>query len=118
MRYIDGFLMLVKKKNLKAYVALARKAGKVWKEHGALDYHECAGDDLVSPCGIPFDKRAGAKRGDAVVFSWITYKSRAHRDRVNAKVIADPRLAKMIAGKQPFDMAHMSHGGFSVLVDM
>ncbi|MCA8963734.1 MAG: DUF1428 domain-containing protein [Planctomycetes bacterium] len=118
MVYVDGFLLVVPNKQLPAYKALAKKAGKVWMEHGALEYRECLGDDLTTPCGPPFDKLAGAKRGDHVVFSWIVYRSKAHRDRVNRKVMADPRFAKMLTGKMPFDMARMSHGGFRSMVDL
>lgn len=119
-RYVDGFLLVVPKKNLRAYAALAKQAGKVWKEHGALDYHECVGEDLAphGGVGIGFAERAQAKKHEAVVFSWITYKSRAHRDRVNAKVMQDPRLAKMMAKGCPFDVGRMSHGGFDVVVDL
>lgn len=116
-RYVDGFLLVVPKKNLKAYMALAKKAGKVWLDHGALEYRECAGDDLKVTCGVSFPERAKAKRGDAIVFSWIVYESRQHRDKVNAAVMADPRLAKMMPKVMPFDMNKMSHGGFVVHVD-
>lgn len=117
-RYVDGFLLVVPKKNLRAYFAMAKQAGKIWKELGALDYHECAAEDLTAPCGVPFDKRVKTKRSETVVFSWITYKSRAHRDAVNAKVMKDPRIAKMMSKGCPFDVNKMSYGGFEVLVDM
>lgn len=118
MKYVDGFLLVVPKRRLGAYVALAKKAARLWKHHGALEYRECVGEDLRTPCGIPFGKRAGAKAGDVVVFAWIVYRSRAHRDRVNAKVMADPRLAAMCTPESlPFDMRKMSHGGFEVRVD-
>jgi uncharacterized protein YbaA (DUF1428 family) len=119
-RYVDGFLLVVPKKNLRAYAALAKQAGKVWIEHGALDYHECVGEDLAphAGVGIGFAARVQARKNEAVVFSWITYKSRAHRDRVNAKVMKDPRLAKMMAKGCPFDVKRMSHGGFDVVVDL
>ena len=118
MKYIDGFLLVVPKKKLGAYKTLAQKAGKVWLEHGALDYHECIGEDMASSCGTDFPKRAKAGKGEVVVFSWITYKSRAHRDKVNAKVMNDPRITGMITQPMPFDMRKMSHGGFDVLVDL
>lgn len=118
MRYVDGFLLVVPTKNLAAYAALARKAGKIWKEHGALEFRECAGEDLGTRMGVSFPRRAGAKRGETVVFSWIVYRSRAHRDRVNAKVMKDPRIAGMMTGDSPFDPARMSYGGFEVLVDL
>ena len=118
-KYVDGFLLAVPKKNLQAYRRMAQKAGKIWREHGALEYRECAGDDLaLKPgCGLPFPKRANAKPSDIVVFAWIVYKSRAHRDKVNAKVMADPRIVKMMGTPMPFDMKQMSYGGFRVLVD-
>lgn len=118
MVYVDGFVLVVKKKQLAAYTALAKKAGKVWREHGALEYRECVGDDLATPCGLPFEKLAGAKRGEHVVFAWIVYRNKAHRDRVNRKVMADSRFAKMCTGAMPFDMARMSHGGFRAMVDL
>lgn len=120
MAYADGFLIPVPTKNLAAYRKMSQAAGEVWMEHGALDYKECAGDDL-SQQGMTasFDKTLGAKRGETVVFSWILYKDRAHRDRVNKKVMADPRLANMMNMKSsPFDPKRMNYGGFEVFVDM
>jgi uncharacterized protein YbaA (DUF1428 family) len=117
MVYADGFLLVVPKKKLRAYVAIAKVAGKVWRDHGALEYRECAGDDLKTPCGVPFPKVVKAKAGEAVVFSWIVYKSRKHRDAVNKKVMQDPRITRMMGKVMPFDMNRMSHGGFDVLVD-
>jgi uncharacterized protein YbaA (DUF1428 family) len=117
MVYVDGFLVVVPKKKLRAYVAMAKAAGKVWRDHGAIEYRECVGEDLKTPCGAPFPKVAKAKAGDTVVFAYITYKSRKHRDAVNTKVMQDPRLAKMATMPMPFDMKRMSHGGFDVIVD-
>ena len=118
MRYVDGFVMPVPRKNLRAYRRIARLAGKIWREHGALEYRECAGDDLKVKWGVTFPRLARTKPGETVVFSWITYRSRAHRDRVNAKVMKDPRLAPMMDPKaMPFDMKRMTYGGFTVLVD-
>jgi uncharacterized protein YbaA (DUF1428 family) len=118
MRYVDGFVLPVPKKNLPAYVRLARKAAKIWKEHGALEYRECAGDDLKVHCGLPFPKAIKLKPSETVVMAWIVYRSRAHRDRVNAKVMSDPRMNKMIDLKaMPFDVNRMTYGGFKVLVD-
>jgi uncharacterized protein YbaA (DUF1428 family) len=117
MVYVDGFVLCVPKKKLKAYETIAKKAGKVWREHGALEYFECVGEDLKTPCGTPFPKLAKAKPGEVVVFSWITYKSRKHRDKVNKKVMADRRLLKMMGKEMPFDMKRLSHGGFDVLVE-
>jgi uncharacterized protein YbaA (DUF1428 family) len=118
MPYVDGFVLPVPKKNLKAYAKMAEFAGKIWKEHGALEFRECAGDDLANTWGVPFTKVVKLKRGETVMFSYIVYKSRAHRDRVNAKVMKDPRLAKeMENAKMPFDVKRMVYGGFKVLVD-
>lgn len=118
MKYVDGFVLPVPKKNLEAYRRLAQKAAKIWREHGAVEIRECAGDDLKVKMGIPFPRIAKIKPAETVVFSWIVYKSRAHRDAVNAKVMKDPRLAKMVDAKSiPFDCKRMSYGGFKVLVD-
>jgi uncharacterized protein YbaA (DUF1428 family) len=119
MAYVDGFLLAVPKKKMDTYLELARKAGKVWKEHGALEYRETVGDDLKVKMGMPFPKAARAKTGETVVFSWIVYKSKAHRDQVNKKVMKDPRLAKMMDPKSmPFDMKRMAYGGFKIRVDI
>jgi uncharacterized protein YbaA (DUF1428 family) len=118
MRYVDGFVLPVPKKNLQAYRRMAQKAGKLWREHGALDYKECAGDDLNTKMGVPFTKSAKAKSGETVVFAYIVYKSRKHRDQVNAKVMKDPRIKGMGDEKSmPFDVKRMVYGGFNVLVD-
>lgn len=118
MRYVDGYVLPVLKKNLKAYARMAQKAGKVWRDHGALDYKECAGDDLNVKFGVPFPRMMKVKPGETVVFSYIVFKSRAHRDRVNAKVMKDPRIANMCDPKDmPFDVKRMVYGGFKVLVD-
>jgi uncharacterized protein YbaA (DUF1428 family) len=118
MRYVDGFVLPVPKKNLQAYRRLAQKAGKIWREHGALEFRECVGEDLDVKMGAPFPRRIKLKPGEMVVFSWIGFKSRAHRDRVNAKVMKDPRLAKMCDPKNmPFDVKRMTYGGFKILVD-
>lgn len=116
-RYVDGFVLPVPK-NLKAYSRMAQKAGKVWREHGALDYKECVGDDLDVKFGMPFPRQIKLKPGETVVFAYIVFKSRAHRDRVNAKVMKDPRLAdSMDERSMPFDAKRMVYGGFRVLVD-
>ena len=118
MSYVDGFVLPVPKKNLPAYRRMAQKAGKIWREHGALDYKECAGDDLKVKMGVPFTKQMKLKPGETVVFAYIVYKSRAHRDKVNAKVMKDPRLAGCCDSKNmPFDCQRMCYGGFKVLVD-
>jgi uncharacterized protein YbaA (DUF1428 family) len=118
MAYVDGFLLPIPKKNLAAYRRMAKKAGKIWREHGALEYWECVGDDFAAKMIIPFPRLARAKRGETVIFSWVLYKSRAHRDRVVTKVMKDPRLAKMADPKDmPFDVKRMAYGGFQVLVE-
>ena len=116
--YVDGFVLPVPKKNLKAYFQMAKKAGKIWREHGALEYRECAGDDLDIKDLLPFPRLAKVKAGETVVFAWIVYKSRTHRDRVNAKVIKDPRLAAICDPQSmPFDVKRMAYGGFKVMVN-
>ncbi len=117
-RYVDGFLLPVPRKQLDAYRRIARKAGRVWREHGAVEYRECVGDDLKVKMGVSFTRLVKVKPGETVVFSWIVYKSRAHRDRVNAKVMKDPRLATMLDPKSmPFDLKRMAYGGFQIFVD-
>lgn len=119
MRYVDGFLLAVPKKNVQAYRRMARQAGKVWREYGALEFRECIGDDLKIKPGMPFPRLMKLKRGEAVFFSYIVYKSRQHRDRVNARVMKDDRMNKLMAGKaMPFDLRRMAYGGFRVLVDL
>ncbi|HUP00964.1 MAG TPA: DUF1428 domain-containing protein [Gemmatimonadota bacterium] len=118
MTYVDGFVLPVPKKNLPAYRRMARKAGEVWKDHGALEYRECAGDDVKKGKLTSFPQSVKLKPGETVVFAWIVFKSRAHRDRVNAKVMKDPRLEKMMdPTSMPFDSKRMIYGGFKVLVD-
>lgn len=118
MPYVDGFVLVVPTKNIKAYKKLAAVGAKVWKEHGALEYRECVGDDMNVPFGLKFPKLAKAKAGETVVFSWILYKSKADRNRINAKVMKDPRLAASCDPKNmPFDVKKMSWGGFKVLVE-
>jgi uncharacterized protein YbaA (DUF1428 family) len=117
MNYVDGFVLPVPKKNLAAYRRIAKQAGKIWRQHGALDYRECVGDDLKIKKAVPFPRLARVKPGETVVFSWISYKSRAHRDRVNAKVMKDPRIAKMMQGDAPFDFKRMAYGGFKTIVE-
>lgn len=119
MSYVDGFVVPVPKKNLAAYRLLSRKAGKIWKEHGALEYRECVGDDLKQKGSLSFPKSVKAKPGETVFFSWIVYKSRAQRDKVIKKVMADPRLAAMMdPDKAIFDWKRMLYGGFSMVVDV
>ena len=117
MPYVDGYVLPIPKKNLRTYRRIAQKAGIIWREHGALEYRECGGEDLKVKCGVPFPKMLKLKRGETVVFSWIVFKSRAHRDRVNAKVMKDPRLAAMMEkASMPFDVKRMVYGGFKVVV--
>lgn len=117
MRYVDGFVVPVPKKNLAAYRRMAKTAGKVWRDHGALDFREYVADDVKVGKWTSFPRSVKLKPGETVVLSWIVYKSRAHRDRVNAKVMKDPRLAKMMDPKaMPFDGKRMMYGGFELLV--
>jgi uncharacterized protein YbaA (DUF1428 family) len=118
MAYIDGFVIALPRRKLPVYRRISRQAGKVWKKHGALEYRECAGDDLQIKMGLPFPRLARVKPGETVVFSWILYRNRRHRDRVNAKVMKDPRMERMMKLPMPFDMKRMAYGGFKVIVDM
>ena len=119
MPYVDGFVLPVPRKNLPAYQRMSRRAGKVWREYGALQYWECSGDDLKVKGMVPFTRTVRLKPGETVVFAWIMFKSRADRDRVNAKVMKDPRLANMMDPKtMPFDLKRMVYGGFKVLVEV
>jgi uncharacterized protein YbaA (DUF1428 family) len=120
MRYVDGYVLPVPKKNLRAYRRMAQVGAKVWRTHGALEYFECVGDDL-SPkwAGIRFPRTVRAKPGETVVFSFIVFKSRAHRDRVNARVMKDPLMNDPAYKDKPmpFDTKRMVYGGFKVLVE-
>ncbi|HSE30545.1 MAG TPA: DUF1428 domain-containing protein [Pyrinomonadaceae bacterium] len=117
--YVDGFVVPVPEKNLKTYRAMAQKAGKIWREHGAVQYVEAVGDDLANNWGVSFTKLAKLKPGETVFFSFIVYKSRADRDKVNAKVMADPRMNKLMKKGEPmpFEMKRMAYGGFKYLVN-
>ncbi len=118
-RYVDGFVLPVPKKNQQAYRRMARKAGKVWREHGALEYIECVADDVKPGKYTSFPQSVKLKPGEAVWFSWIVYKSRKHRDRVNAKVMKDQRVADMMDPKKmPFDGKRMFWGGFKAMVEI
>ncbi len=118
MKYVDGFVLPVPKKNLPKYRRMAKLASKVWRDHGALQYIECVGDDLKIKWALPFPRGIKIKPGETVVFSFIVYKSRAHRDRVNKAAMKDPRLAKMGDPKDmPFDCKRMMAGGFKSLID-
>lgn len=118
MPYVDGFVVPVPKKNLDAYRRMSMKAGKVWKEYGALEYRECVGDDVPVGKITSFTRGVKLKPGEVVVFSWIAYKSRAQRDRVNAKVMKDPRINLMDPKKMPFDAKRMIYGGFKVFISL
>jgi len=118
VRYVDGFVVPVPKKKLKAYRRIAQTAGKVWRDHGALEFCEAVADDVKVGKRTSFPRSVKRKPGETVVFSWIVYKSRTHRDRVIAKVMKDKRLAKMMDPKaMPFDGKRMIYGGFKVLVE-
>jgi len=118
MAYVDGFIVPVPKKSLAAYRRMARQAGKIWKEHGALEFRECVADDVKKGKYTSFPRSVKLKPSETVVFSWIVYKSRAQRARINAKVMKDPRLAKMMDIKAvPFDAKRMIYGGFKVFVE-
>jgi len=118
MAYVDGFVIALPRRKLPLYRRIAQQAGKIWKKHGALEYRECAGDDLKIKMGVPFPKLARVKPGETVLFSWILYRNRRDRDRVNAKVMKDPRIERMMKVPMPFDMKRMAYGGFKVIVDM
>ena len=118
MPYVDGFVIPVPKKSKQAYMRIARKAGKVWREYGALEYIECVADDVKPGKHTSFPQSVKLKAGETVVFAYIVYKSRAHRDRINANVMKDPRLANMMDPKAlPFDGKRLFWGGFKVLVE-
>lgn len=118
-RYVDGFVVPVPTENLGAYRRMARKAGKIWREHGALEYIECVADDVKPGKSTSFPQSVKLKANETVVFSWIVYTSRKHRDAVNAKVMSDPRLADMMDPKaMPFDGKRMFWGGFKTLVEL
>jgi uncharacterized protein YbaA (DUF1428 family) len=120
-RYVDGFLLPIPKRKIAVYKRISTKAGRIWMKHGALEYRECVGDDLKvkKGMGMAFAGAAKAKSGETVVFSWIVYKSRAHRDSVNRKVMKDPAIKKMMTPEaMPFDMKRMCYGGFKVIVDL
>lgn len=119
MPYVDGYVIPLPKKAVKAYVKMAKAASKMWLDHGALEFRECVGDDLKSPYGTPFTKRMKLKPSETVLFSWVVYKSKAQRNAVNKKVMADPRMKKMMETMDhvmPFDTKRMAYGGFKVMV--
>lgn len=115
-RYVDTFIIPIKKKKLKAYTQDAKLGRKVWMDHGALDYYECVGTVLKNPWGMPFTKLCKLKSDETLIFAFITYKSKAHRDRVNTKVLKDPRMEKPEAFQMPFDMKRFTAGEFKTLI--
>jgi uncharacterized protein YbaA (DUF1428 family) len=119
MPYVDGFVVPVPKRNVDAYRRIARKAAKIWREHGALEVRECIADDVPMGKVTSFPRSVKRKPSETVAFSWIVYKSRAQRDRINAKVMKDPRMAEMMeSGNNPFDASRMIYGGFKTIVDV
>jgi uncharacterized protein YbaA (DUF1428 family) len=120
MAYVDGFVVPVPKSNVEKYREVATKAGNIWREYGALEYRECVADDVKPGEGTSFPQSVKAKPDETVVFAWILYKSRAHRDEVNAKVMSDPRMADMMKNpaSMPFDGQRMFFGGFETLVEL
>jgi len=117
--YVDGFVLPIPRKNIAAYKRMAKKASRIWKAHGALDYKECLGDDLNIKFCLPFPKGIRSKAGETIVFAYIVYKNRAHRDRVNAAVMKDPRIHNLCDPKaMPFDCQRMLYGGFKTIVEI
>ncbi len=116
--YVDGFVLTVPKKKVEAYCKMAQKAGKIWKEYGAIEFRECQAQDLKIPMGVPFTKIMKPKPNETIFFSWITYKSKADRDRINKKVMKDPRVHEMCDPKDmPVDCNRMTYGGFKIMVN-
>ena len=117
MSYVDGFIVPVPKANIEAYRKLASEAGAVWRDHGALDYHECIAEDVKTGETTSFPQSVKLEENETVVFAWIVYKSREQRDEVNAKVMADPRITCMDPANMPFDGKRMIYGGFAPILD-
>jgi uncharacterized protein YbaA (DUF1428 family) len=116
-KYVDGYVLPVPKRNLKKYQKIAAQAGKLWVEHGALEYRECAGEDLNTTMAMSFSRGMKTKPGETIVFAYVVFKSRAHRDKVNAKVMKDSRIHEMCDPKDlPFDGKRMLYGGFTTIV--
>lgn len=118
MPYVDGFLLAVPRRKLAKYRGISRRAGKIWIKCGALEYRECAGDDLKNTMGLSFVRTAKCKSGEVPVFSWIVYRSKADRKRVIKKVMKDAVIERMTKAPQPFDLKRMNYGGFRVIVDL
>jgi uncharacterized protein YbaA (DUF1428 family) len=117
MKYVDGYVLAVPKKNMKAYVRMAKIGEQMWRKHGALDYKECVGDDLKTKWGTPFAQMMKLKPGETVVFSYIVFKSKAHRDSVNAKVMKEMEKMGDMPREMPFDIKRMVYGGFKAIVE-
>jgi uncharacterized protein YbaA (DUF1428 family) len=118
MPYVDGFVLPIAKNKVASYRRLAAQASKVWRDHGALEFRECVGDDLANHMGVSFSKLAKTRPNETVVFSWIVYRTKGDRNRINKKVMADPRIARMMkARSMPFDVKRMAMGGFKTIVD-
>ncbi len=117
-KYVDGFVLVVPKSKLAVYKKMALEGARMWKEYGALDYKECIADDMSAKWALPFPQLTKAKKNEVVFFSFITFKSRAHRDQVNAKVMKNMKTQDADSKKMemPFDMKKMAYGGFKVLV--
>ena len=115
-KYVDGFVLAVPKNKVDDYRKIARKAGKVWKEYGALEYKECIAEDVPKGKLTSFPLSVKAKRNETVVFAWVVFESREQRDLVNARIAADPRLGELVGANPPFDMRRIAYGGFAVLV--
>jgi uncharacterized protein YbaA (DUF1428 family) len=119
MAYVDGFVLPLPKSNVEAYRAMSVKCGQIWREHGALQFRECIGDDVKPGKLTSFPQSVDLREGETVVFSWIVYQSRAHRDEVNDKVMKDPRMAEMMKPEDmPFDGKRMIYGGFEMIIDL
>ena len=117
-KYVDGFVLPVPRRNVALYRRLAKQASKVWREYGALEYRECQGDDLAHKGVMPFPRGIRAKKNETVFFSWIVYRSRAHRDQVNEQIMKDPRILRMMKSKvRPFYPRRMLYGGFKSVVE-
>ena len=116
-KYVDGFVIPIAKNKVAAYRKIAAKAGKIWMKYGALEYFETVGDDLKMAFGMPFPKMAKLKKNETVAFSWIVYKNKAHRNKVNKLIMKDPWIISMDPAKMPFDHNKMAVGGFKVLVE-
>lgn len=119
MAYVDGFVLPLPKTNIETYREIAEKCGKIWREHGALQFRECIADDVKPGKLTSFPQSVNLEEGETVVFSWIVYESREHRDAVNDKVMKDPRMAEMMKPElMPFDGKRMVYGGFEMFVDL